>query len=145
MTDAEAHAYLREQCKVVVVTLQPDCMPHPMPMYYGVDEAGRIVITTFAKSQKVKNIERDPRATLLVETGVAYHDIRSVIAYCDAEIISDPEEVRANMSLIRTGKPVATGEMMQGQVRSSMTKRVIIRFTPYKFVSWDHSKLGELY
>ena len=58
-----------------------------MPMNYGVDAEGRVVIATFRKSQKVKNLERDPRATLLVESGEAYAELKSAMLYCDVEII----------------------------------------------------------
>ncbi len=142
MSDAEARAYLREQCKVVVATNGADGMPHIVPMHYGVDAADRLIITTFAKSQKVRNLERIPRATLLVESGVIYDEIRAVLAYCDAEILSDVEQVRTNMALVRTDGDVMTGPIMAEQVRASITKRVVVRFTPYRIVSWDHSKLG---
>lgn len=147
MTDEEARAYLREQCKAVLGTIGPDGMPHLIPLYYGVDAADRLVVTTFGKAQKVKNVERDARATLLVESGDTYHEIRSVMAYCTAEIISDPIEVRANMDLIRTGRPMdeERSPAMKAQITASYAKRHVLRLTPYRYVSWDHTKLGSNY
>ena len=79
MADGELAAYLAEQRRIILVTIGPDGRPHPMPMNYGVDETGRVIILTFAKSQKVKNLMRDPRATLLVESGTAYRELKSAV------------------------------------------------------------------
>lgn len=147
MTPGEVTAYLAEQRRIIIVTIGPDGMPHPMPMNYGVDGEGRIVIATFRKSQKVRNLERHPRATLLVESGESYADLKSVVLYADAEILADPEDVAANMALVRADSAM-TGSMsaaMGEQVRASMAKRVVLRLTPFRTISWDHTKLGGFY
>jgi PPOX class probable F420-dependent enzyme len=147
MTLAEMEAYLRAQRRIILVTNGPDGMPHPVPMNYGLDEQGRIVITAFRKSQKVRNLERDPRATLLVESGETYGDLKSVMAYCRAEIISDPAAIAAGMARINADEQLAgsLSAAMGDQVRASMAKRVLLRFTPFRTVSWDHGKLGNFY
>ena len=68
MTPEEVRAYLGAQRRIVVVTVGPDGMPHPMPMNYGLDDAGRVIMSTFRKSQKVRNLERDPRDSVCCET-----------------------------------------------------------------------------
>lgn len=147
MTDDEVRAYLQAQRRIILVTNGAGGMPHPVPMNYGLDLEGRIILTAFRKSQKVKNLERDPRATLLVEGGEAYGELRGVIAWCDAEILYEPEDVARNMALVRA-EP-ATAESISGtrneQVRASISKRVILRFTPFRTASWDHARLGSLY
>ncbi|MET0587317.1 MAG: pyridoxamine 5'-phosphate oxidase family protein [Novosphingobium sp.] len=147
MTDAEVRAYLQAQRRIILVTNGPGGMPHPVPMNYGLDPEGRIILTAFRKSQKVKNLERDPRATLLVESGAGYGDLRGVIAWCEAEVLSDPEEVAHNMALMRADAETARSisGTRDDQVRASMSKRVALRFTPYRYASWDHEKLGEFY
>jgi hypothetical protein len=116
-------------------------------MNYGLDEAGRVLITSFRKSQKVRNLERDPRATLLVESGETYAGLKSVMLYCDAEILTDPTAIAAYMQRIRAdvqlSDSLSTGA--NAQVRASMAKRVLLRFTPFRTVSWDHGKLGQYY
>ncbi|MGE3691179.1 MAG: pyridoxamine 5'-phosphate oxidase family protein [Novosphingobium sp.] len=147
MSPEEVAAYLAGQRRIIIVTIGQDGMPHPIPMNYGVDEQGRIVIVTFRKSQKVKNLERDPRATLLVESGGAYAELKSVILYCHAEILGDPDDVAANMAKVRADAEM-TGSMssaMSEQVKASLAKRVILRLTPYRTISWDHSKLSGFY
>lgn len=147
MTPDEVHAYLLGQRRIILVTIGHDGMPHPVPMNYGIDEDGRILITSFAKSQKVRNLERDPRATLLVESGETYQQLKAVIAYADAEIVREPDEVAQAMGHVQaTGDLAASiGPGMSEQVRASIAKRVVLRFTPYRFVSWDHEKLGAFY
>lgn len=147
MTPEEIRAYLIDQTRIIIVTNGPHGLPHPVPMNYGLDDEGRILITTFRKSQKVKNIERDPRAALLVESGETYDELKSVIAYADAEIIDDPEVVARQMRYVSASGEMAgslTAEMSE-QVRASIAKRVVLRFTPFRYVSWDHSKLGGYY
>ena len=147
MTEPEIRAYLGEQRRIIVVTNGPDGMPHPIPMNYGLDETGRVLITTFRKSQKVRNLERDPRATLLVESGETYAQLMSVIAYARAELITEPEQIAQGMQLIRAADPLAESlsGKMNDQVRASMAKRVLVRFTAFRYVSWDHAKLGSFY
>jgi nitroimidazol reductase NimA-like FMN-containing flavoprotein (pyridoxamine 5'-phosphate oxidase superfamily) len=147
MTPDEIADYLASQRRIIVVTNGPGGLPHPVPMNYGVDDEGRIVITAFRKSQKIRNLERDPRASLLVESGDAYAALKSVIAYADAEIIYDFEQVLANMRLIRSSETlvVPAGSAMDAQVRASMAKRVVVRFTAFRYVSWDHAKLAGHY
>lgn len=147
MTPEEIRAYLGERTRIIVVSNGPHGLPHPVPMNYGLDAEGRILITSFRKSQKVKNLERDPRATLLVESGETYAELKSVIAYADAEILTDPDVIAEQMRLIRAEGELAgsLSDTMSEQVHASLAKRAVIRFTPFRYVSWDHSKLSGFY
>lgn len=147
MTPTEVRDYLGRQRRIILVTNGPHGLPHPVPMNYGLDEEGRVVITCFRKSQKVRNLERDARAALLVESGETYQELKAVILYADAEIIDDAETVAATMRLVRASGQLAdsVAEGVAAQARASLPKRVAIRFTPLRVVSWDHAKLGETY
>ncbi len=147
MTPDEVRAYLGAQRRIIVVTIGPDGMPHPMPMNYGLDDAGRVIMSTFRKSQKVRNLERDGRATLLVESGEDYGQLKAVILFAEVEIIDDPAEVRALMNLMKASDSLAGSmdEDRNAQVRASVAKRVVLRFTPFRTISWDHAKLGGFY
>ena len=147
MSDEEVSAYLAGQRRIILVTNGADGMAHPLPMNFGMDDEGRFLISSFRKTQKVRNLERDPRATLLVESGEEYQELKSVVAWCNCEIIDDPAEVRALMSVMRDGEPLTATMSAQAaeQVEASIAKRVILRFTPYRLISWDHAKLGDRY
>ena len=147
MTPDEIAAYLAGQSRIILVSIGADGMPHPVPMNYGIDGDGRIVCTSFRKSVKVANLRRDPRATLLVESGDSYETLRAVIVWTDAEVIDDAEEVMELMQLIGAGDTLAASmdPTRREQVRASMTKRVVLRFTPFRMSSWDHARLGGYY
>ncbi|HEV2062853.1 MAG TPA: pyridoxamine 5'-phosphate oxidase family protein, partial [Solirubrobacteraceae bacterium] len=93
MTEEEVAAFLDEERVVVCATNGRDGFPHLMPLWYVVRD-GELWAWTFAKSQKVKNLERDPRATLQVEAGEQYHELRGVMLKCDVEVIRDTDRVR---------------------------------------------------
>jgi len=147
MSPEQVRDYLLGHSRIILVTNGPDGLPHPVPMNYGLDDEGRIIITSFRKSQKVRNLERDPRAALLVESGETYADLKSAIAYADAEIVADPEQVARLMGAIHADSELSgsiSGSMSE-QVRAAIAKRVVLRFTPFRYVSWDHTKLTGYY
>ena len=147
MSATEVDAYLRQRSRVILVTIGADGMPHPVPMNYGLDETGRFILTSFRKSRKVANLRRDPRATLLVESGETYAELKAVIAWCRAEVIEDVDEVARLMPLVRaeTSLSSSISEGMNEQVRDSLAKRAVLRFTPNRYASWDHARLGAYY
>jgi hypothetical protein len=101
-------------------------------------------MATYRNSQKVKNIERDPKVSLLVETGTAYSELRGVMLEGDAEITTDLEETVATMIEANavTGSPLPDIEQIPHDVKLKMAgKRVLVRIRPSRFVSWDHGKL----
>lgn len=147
MTASEVRTFLEEQRRIIVVTNGADGLPLAVPMNYGLDDWDCILITTFRKSQKVRNLERDPRATLLVESGTVYSELKAVIAYCNAEIIDQPTLVPELTRLVRTDEAMVASltKAMGEKMRASIRKRVVVRFSPFRIVSWDHQKLGESY
>ncbi|MBO0693523.1 MAG: PPOX class F420-dependent oxidoreductase [Acidimicrobiaceae bacterium] len=64
MDIADALAYCRENHRSVLITRKKNGDPQPSPVVHGVDEQGRIVISTREPAYKVRNLRRDPRATL---------------------------------------------------------------------------------
>ena len=94
LTEAEQRELLEAERVVVVSSLGPRGWPHSIPMWY-VPRDGRVWVWTYAKSQKVRNLERDPRATLLVETGHEYTELRGLMIEAEAEIHRDLDTVSA--------------------------------------------------
>src|SRR5256714_10063143 len=92
MSDEEVRAFLAEQMIVSCATLGPNGRPHLVPLWYVADGT-ELRGWTYAKSQKAKNLERDPRATLQVEDGVQYHELRGVMLECDVQVERDPGRV----------------------------------------------------
>ena len=95
----------------------------------------------------MKNLERDDRATTLVETGNEYAELRGVMLKTRAHIERDTDKVIDFASELFTkyqGTDPANDEMREA-LRGQAAKRVAIRFEVVKTVSWDHSKLGGVY
>ena len=137
-------AFLQEQRVVQVCTTGPDGRPHLMPLWYVVEDAPVLRGWTFAKSQKAKNLERDPRATVAIEDGVEYAELRGVMFECDVEVERETERV------IPYGEALVErygdgSEEMREAFRQQARKRVGLRFVPRRVVTWDHRKLGGAY
>lgn len=150
MTDSELATYLAKAQTIIISSINKDGTPHPMPMWFGVEPDGSIVMTTFTKSQKIVNIERDPRVSLLVESGGAvYSNLKGVVLYGKAELIRDTEQVVDILTRVSTktldNPDDKTRDGIRNAVRGTAPKRTGIRIRPEKVVSWDHSKLGGVY
>lgn len=143
MTDDELRAFVAEQMIVSVATLGPRGRPHLVPLWYVAD--GLVLRSwTYAKSQKAKNLERDPRATLQIEDGVLYHELRGVMLECDVGLEHDSAEVeKYGMALFE--RYAELNPDVEEMVRKQAQKRVGLTFTPTRTVSWDHRKLGGTY
>src|SRR5689334_24949471 len=143
MTDDELRAFVAEQMIVSVATLGPRGRPHLVPLWYVAD--GLVLRSwTYAKSQKAKNLERDPRATLQVEDGELYHELRGVMMECDVEIEREPAEV-AKYGLALFERFVPVNDDVTQMVESQAPKRIGLTFHPTRIVTWDHGKLGGTY
>jgi PPOX class probable F420-dependent enzyme len=146
MTEEEALAFLDEQRTVICATNGHDGYPHLMPLWYVVRD-GTLWAWTYAKSQKVKNLERDPRASLQVETGETYDQLRGLMLRTEAVLHRDPEALEAFVAELapRYAPPAADPEAMREGFRTQIPKRVAIEFAERSRVSWDHRKLGGTY
>lgn len=148
MSDDEVAAFIAERRTVVLATVKPDGRPHLVPMWF-IHEGPVIEVWSFGKSQKTVNLGRDPRATLLLETGREYHELRGVSLECQVEVLQDPGEVmRIGLELgHRYGgpSPAEISDADREAFRPLAAKRVGLRFTPSRVISWDHCKLNGVY
>ena len=148
LTDEEMRSYAEASRTLIIVSNGKDGFPHPMPMWFYADADLNFYCTTFRKSQKVLNFRRDPRATLLIESGEEYAELKSLMAYCRTEVIDDLDTVTDTLVHINS-KGVELDEEQLGRLRGGVAKtaekRVVLKFTPERFVSWDHAKLGGQY
>jgi PPOX class probable F420-dependent enzyme len=143
MTAEEAQAFLAEQMTVTCATNGRDGFPHLMPLWYVLRD-GRIWAWTYAKSQKVKNLERDPRATLQVETGRDYAELRGVMLRCDVTIHRDVDVV-TDFAMELVERYAGGAEGTREAFAKQAPKRVALEFVERERVTWDHRKLGGTY
>ncbi|HEU4945485.1 MAG TPA: TIGR03618 family F420-dependent PPOX class oxidoreductase [Solirubrobacterales bacterium] len=147
LSDDELRELLDGERIAVVTSIGPRGWPHAMPMWF-VPRDGEVWIWTYAKSQKVRNLERDPRATVLVETGHEYSELRGVMVEAEAEIHRDPETVLgfAEELTLRYAEGISSVEGdAKAALKAQAPKRVAIHFKPVRVATWDHRKLGGSY
>ena len=150
MSDEEVRSYVHAAKTIILTSNGVGGYPHPMPMWFGIEEDGTIRMTTFRASQKVKNLKRDPRVSLLVESGEEYSELMGVVYYGKAELIDDIDEVTKTLILASTRGQTTplTAEQREGMAKvmqKTAAKRICIRLKPDRVVSWDHRKLGGTY
>jgi PPOX class probable F420-dependent enzyme len=144
LTDDEIRAFLAGPRTIILTSNGRDGVPHPMPMFYGLDEDGAVVMSTYTKSQKIQNLRRDPRVSLLVEDGRAYNELRGVVIYGTAELIGDTEEVMRVIATVAAHRGEGAADESDAALagrRYMASKRTAIRVRPQRIVSWDHGKL----
>jgi len=141
MTSEEVAAFLGEQRTVTCATLGHDGWPHLMPLWYVV-RGGELWSWTYAKSQKVRNLERDPRCTLQVEAGTDYGELRGVMLKAECAIHREAETVAAlgEEIAVRYGG-AALDDAARAYVARQAAKRVALQFRPRASATWDHRKL----
>jgi PPOX class probable F420-dependent enzyme len=145
MSGEEAAGFVADQRVVICATNGPHGYPHLMPLWYVVRD-GEVWTWTYAKSQKVRNLERDPRATLQIEAGEEYQELRGVMIEAHTEIRRDPGLiVEFGAELMQRYGAGATGPDFMEAVRAQAAKRVALQFVPRRVASWDHRKLEGVY
>jgi nitroimidazol reductase NimA-like FMN-containing flavoprotein (pyridoxamine 5'-phosphate oxidase superfamily) len=148
MSADEIQAFLVEQRTVVCATNGVRGFPHLMPLWYVIRD-GEVWSWTYAKAQKTRNLERDDRATLQVETGERYDQLRGVMVEARTRVLRDVAIVEAlGEQIYRRYAGDAEGNIgpeVVEMVRAQAPKRVALHFVPERVASWDHRKLGGVY
>ena len=148
MTDEEMRAFLDEKKTITIVSNNANGHPHPMPMWFAMDDDFTVRMSTFRKSQKVLNVKRDPKVTLLAEAGEEYAELRGLVIYGTCEVVDDLRAVQDTLVDITGGEAANSQEAREGMykvIEGTAAKRVLLRIKPDKIVSWDHTKLGGKY
>lgn len=169
MSPVEVQRFLAEQRTLTCATHGPHGWPHLMPLWYVVrkaeDGGPQMWSWTYAASQKVRNLERDPRASVQVEAGGTYDQLRGVMLECDVILHRDFDTVHALGSEIfaRYAGPPRTPSASEpdpavdpaglptldpqvaAMVRDQAAKRVALQFVQRRCASWDHRKLRGIY
>jgi PPOX class probable F420-dependent enzyme len=144
MSAEEVGAFLGEMMVMQCATNGPRGLPHMTPLWF-VGDAAELRGWTYAKSQKARNLERDPRATLGLEDGVQYQELRGVVFGCEVVLERDPAAVeRFGLELFAR----YAGELnddIRAMVAKQAQKRVGLTFVPTRTVTWDHRKLHGAY
>lgn len=156
MSDAEIEQFLDDGRDLHIATIGPDGAPHMVTMWYGLLD-GRIVFWTYGKSQKIRNLQRDPRITALLSDGDAYGELRGISIRGKGRIVEDPDAVADIGEAVYARNARRFGDVRAGDgrfefdddtravVRQMGAKRFGVVLEPDSIVSWDHRKLGGVY
>ena len=140
-TPQELDAFLAQPHKAALATVDKDGFPHVVAMGYRFED-GFIYMTSYGKAQKVLNARRNPKVGVMIEVGDRYSEYRGVMIRGTCEVIDDPQVVKETMRSVG-GSAINAG--VPSGAASSAAKRVVLKITPQKIASWDHSKLGGKY
>ena len=152
MNEAEIQDFLSSGAKVLqVATLGKDGSPHLAPMWFVTDD-GKVVFRSFTKSQKIVNLMRDPRLTVLAEAGDAYAELQGVMIKGTARLVTDPEYVLKIYGGLAARYPMVgdtpvdlDDEALEAAFGRFAPKNTAVIVQPTRITSWDHTKLGGAY
>jgi nitroimidazol reductase NimA-like FMN-containing flavoprotein (pyridoxamine 5'-phosphate oxidase superfamily) len=144
MTDTEIRCLLDTARNLQVATNGPGGFPHVTTLWFHVDD-GLVTFRSFTKSQRVVNLLRDPKLTVLAETGTDYQELRGVMIQGIARMTTDPADVMrtyAGVAAKMQGVDEVSPDAVDALYGRFATKNTVIRVEPVKVISWDHAKLG---
>ena len=145
LTDAELEEFLGGRRVMNVATFNHDGTIHLVAMWYGFYE-GKLAFETFTKSQKIRNLQRDPRITILIEAGDQYEELQGVEIVGRATVTDDPAVVMpVARSVASRYFPFNNEEELDLVAATLANKRSAVVIEPERTVSWDHTKLGGTY
>ena len=151
MSDAEVLDFLTSGHTLQVSTVGADGFPHVAPMWYLVED-GKVAFRSFTKSQKIVNLKRNPRLTVLVESGESYSELRGVMIKGEANLIDDHEfvlgmygKLAAKYEMIGGARIELTPEELEEAFGRFADKNTAVIVEPQRIISWDHTKLGGAY
>jgi general stress protein 26 len=150
LTGEEAAAFLAGTRTLTCATIGRDGWPHLIALWFVV-RGDDLWAWTYARSQKVRNLERDARCTLQAEGGERYDQLRGLMLRCEAQIHRDTPVVEAlgfeimrRYAALDAGVGLEDAEVpasVEAMVRRQAPKRVALQFLERSRVSWDHGKL----
>ncbi|MGZ4498220.1 MAG: pyridoxamine 5'-phosphate oxidase family protein [Nocardioides sp.] len=145
MSEAEVADFLQDNLKVQVASIGRDGAPHLSTLFYVMHE-GAIAFWTYGASQKIRNLERDPRVSVLVEDGTDYFELRGVSITGTAEIVRDHDRILEIGSAVAVRMVGARsmddlGDLGRTTVEKQATKRVAVVVHADHVATWDHSKM----
>ncbi|OFW66988.1 MAG: hypothetical protein A2Z12_06955 [Actinobacteria bacterium RBG_16_68_21] len=150
-TAAEAAGYLEAGRTLIVASHNRDGSIHLAPMWYVMDQ-GKIVFRSFAKSQKIVNLRRDPRISVLIETGDAYAELQGILIRGTATLIDDPGytlrvygRLAAKYAMVGDAPIELDDEALEAAFGRFAAKNTSVIVEPKRITSWDHTKLGGEY
>jgi PPOX class probable F420-dependent enzyme len=141
MTDEEIMQFLAHSRSATVATIGPGGVPHLVAMWYAIID-GEIWIQSKSKSQKIVNLRRDSRASVLLEAGRSYECLRGV-SFEGQGLVSEKRDDlwRVAVSIFERYTGPYRDEF-EPVIEGMIHKRTAVRIEVERVRSWDHRKLS---
>ena len=126
MTDAEsAREFLRANHRAVLATTRRDGSPQLSPVTVGVDDEGHAVVSTRETAMKVKNLRREPHASLCAFTDGFFGPWVHVAGPVD--IVALPEAMDGLIAVYRQAKGEEHPDWDEFREAMAREQRVLVR------------------
>lgn len=140
MTDEEVATFLDQSRTCTMATVGPGGTPHLVAMWYGWLD-GQVWLESKAKAQKIVNLRRNDRLTVMVEAGCTYDTLRGVAMEGRGIVVEDPDEIwRLGVNVWERYNGTYSEEF-KPFVEAMLHKRVAVRLDTQRIRTWDHRKL----
>jgi len=141
LTDEEIVEFVAQQRVATLASLGPEGQPHLVAMWYAIID-GQLWFETKTKSQKAVNLRRDPRISVLIESGHTYDTLKGVSFEGTAVVVDDADALwQVGVSIWERYNGPYSDEV-KPFVEVMLHKRVAVRVDVVRTRSWDHGKLG---
>ncbi|WP_335971501.1 MULTISPECIES: PPOX class F420-dependent oxidoreductase [Streptomycetaceae] len=122
--------FIRPRHHAILLTTRADGRPQGSPLTCGVDDSGRIVVSTYPERAKTRNARRDPRVSVIVLSD-SFNDAW-VQVDGRAEVLDVPDSVEPLVEYFRniSGEHPDWAEYREAMVRQGKS---IIRITPERW------------
>jgi nitroimidazol reductase NimA-like FMN-containing flavoprotein (pyridoxamine 5'-phosphate oxidase superfamily) len=143
LNQAEITDLLASASNLQVATLGADGFPHLTTLWFCLMD-GRVTFRSFTKSQRIVNLQRDDRITVLAEAGADYADLRGVMLQGRARLSTDPElvmQVYAEVTRKQQGVDAVDPAAIELMFDRFKHKNTVVTVDPIKTISWDHRQL----
>jgi PPOX class probable F420-dependent enzyme len=141
MTNEQISTFIEQQRTATLATIGPAGLPHLVAMWFAVID-GSIWFETKQRSQKAANLRRDPRLTVLIESGNVYGELRGVSLEGRARVVDDPEALWAVGVNLWERYNGPFSEATRPAVEQMIHNRVAVQVRSERIRSWDHRHLG---
>ena len=132
LDDPRVQRFLDGKEIALLATVQADGAPLAMPMWF-LHDATALTMISVEGTQKVRNLRRDPRVSVVAESGGGGSDIRGVAVQGRAEFLADGPERRALVERFHQKYP-RLQHLWGG--RAMPPDRVMFRIVPARARSW---------
>ena len=140
LSDEEVDQLMSHTGRCRIATIGPGEDINLTPMTFGWAD-GKAYI--FARGQKIANLRRKDTATLLVDIGDAWRELKGVMMHGKATVLEDAAAEREDDGLAAARHNIADKHNLDKphDATASGNSRRWIVFTPTRIITWDNSKL----